>query len=189
VVIESPSPLLREQLTAIAELLQMKPLALPPRARVLYHIAANFSASFLLTTLGEALELWKLAGLDPEQALAALLPLARGSLQNAEALGLTGALSGPVARGDLEVVRAHLSALANLQAHHKDDSTLSIDSRSQDIDGTNDSTLSTESLSLYRALAMRQLRWLSKSGRLTREQCLSMSRMLSDPERGISSMK
>ncbi|MGH7776009.1 MAG: DUF2520 domain-containing protein, partial [Candidatus Dormibacterales bacterium] len=39
------------------------------------------------------------------------LPLMRGVLDNLAREGLGGALTGPVARGDAETVRAHLAAL------------------------------------------------------------------------------
>jgi predicted short-subunit dehydrogenase-like oxidoreductase (DUF2520 family) len=50
---------------------------------------------------------------DRAAALAALLPLVRGTVQNLDALGIPAALTGPVERGDRETVAAHLAALAS----------------------------------------------------------------------------
>ena len=44
-------------------------------------------------------------------ALEAILPLARGSLENLGRLGPVGGLTGPVSRGDTETVRLHLRTL------------------------------------------------------------------------------
>lgn len=49
------------------------------------------------------------------EALAALLPLAQGTLAAVARQGLAGALSGPLARGDESVLRRHLSALEGTQ--------------------------------------------------------------------------
>ncbi|MFM8900635.1 MAG: DUF2520 domain-containing protein [Burkholderiales bacterium] len=57
-------------------------------------------------------------GVDEKQALQALLPLARGTLKAAEERGLAGALSGPLSRGDMNVVKRHLSALNALGEDH-----------------------------------------------------------------------
>ena len=51
------------------------------------------------------------AGVDPDDALAALVALTRGAVDNVGALGLPQALTGPAARGDVELVQQHLDAL------------------------------------------------------------------------------
>ena len=45
------------------------------------------------------------------EALAAIVSLARGSLQNLERLGPVQGLTGPISRGDAETVRLHLRTL------------------------------------------------------------------------------
>ena len=109
---------LSDELHAMARRLQMKPLQLPPGSRAAYHGAASFAASFLLSMLDEAAQVWAQIGLPPEAALQALLPLARGTLDAAASRGLAGALSGPISRGDAGVVAAHLQALDALGGAH-----------------------------------------------------------------------
>jgi predicted short-subunit dehydrogenase-like oxidoreductase (DUF2520 family) len=46
-----------------------------------------------------------------DEALEAILPLARGSLENLGRLGPIRALTGPLRRGDVETVRLHLRTL------------------------------------------------------------------------------
>lgn len=103
-------------LEALAHALGLVPLALPSpmdaTARAAYHAAANLAASGVLAVLAEAEALWSAAGLAPDGALAALLPLTRGALDTAQARGLAGAVSGPIARGDAGVLARQLDALA-----------------------------------------------------------------------------
>jgi predicted short-subunit dehydrogenase-like oxidoreductase (DUF2520 family) len=51
------------------------------------------------------------AGIGRDEALAALLPLVRGTVENIADNGVEGAVTGPVFRGDLETVDLHLRAL------------------------------------------------------------------------------
>ncbi|MFN4117132.1 MAG: DUF2520 domain-containing protein, partial [Inhella sp.] len=101
-----------DELVALASALGARAMMLAPGQRPCYHAAANLAASGLLAPLHAACQLWCQAmGSDEQQAWSALLPLAQGALRAAAAQGLTGALSGPVARGDANVVRSHLHAL------------------------------------------------------------------------------
>ena len=107
-------PALMPTLHALAAALGMPVIVLPPGMRVRYHVAAGYAASFLLPVLQEAVALWASFGVDEADALRALLPLSRGTLEAAGARGLAGAVSGPIARGDLGVVQRHLDALEAL---------------------------------------------------------------------------
>jgi predicted short-subunit dehydrogenase-like oxidoreductase (DUF2520 family) len=107
-------PALMPTLRALAAALGMPAIVLPPGMRVRYHVAAGYAASFLLPVLQEAVALWASFGVDEADALQALLPLSRGTLDAAQTRGLAGALSGPIARGDLGVVGRHLAELDRL---------------------------------------------------------------------------
>lgn len=107
-------PALMPTLHALAAALGMPATVLPPGMRVRYHVAAGYAASFLLPVLQEAVALWASFGVDEAEALRALLPLSRGTLEAVGARGLAGAVSGPIARGDLGVVQRHLEALEAL---------------------------------------------------------------------------
>jgi len=85
----------------------MVPVALRP----LYHAAAVFASNYLAGLVGAAGRLMVQAGVPEDEALQAILPLARGSLENLGRLGPVGALTGPVSRGDVETVHLHLRAL------------------------------------------------------------------------------
>ncbi len=101
-----------EKLERLARSLGARPLRLPEGGRALYHAAANFSGAFVIALIEETIALWKKLGIAEADALAALLPLLRGTVDNVERLGAAGGLGSAVARGDLGTIRRHLDALA-----------------------------------------------------------------------------
>ena len=111
VAIAGPHALAAE-LERLARALGARPLRLPEGGRALYHAAANFSGAFVVALIAETVALWKKLGISESDAMRALLPLLRGSVDNVEKLGTAGALGSVVARGDLGTIRRHLEALA-----------------------------------------------------------------------------
>lgn len=91
--------------------LDAQDVAISVTLRPLYHAAAVMTSNHLAVLLGIGRRLLIRAGVPAEQALPALLPLARGTLENIGELGLGHALTGPVARGDIETVRLHLLSM------------------------------------------------------------------------------
>ena len=86
--------------------------------RALYHAAAVFASNDAVALLSAACRTWALAGLSPDLARPALVPLARSVIANLAGLELDAALTGPIARGDVGTVRRHLDALAIEPALH-----------------------------------------------------------------------
>jgi predicted short-subunit dehydrogenase-like oxidoreductase (DUF2520 family) len=86
-------------------------IAVPVSRRPLYHAAAVFASNYLAGLMSAAGRLMAQAGVPEEDALQAILPLARGSLENLERMGPVQALTGPISRGDLETIRLHLRTL------------------------------------------------------------------------------
>ena len=85
-----------------------EPVALAEKDKTLYHIGAVV-ASNLLVALEHAAELvYQEIGMQGGRALKALLPLVEGTVDNLRRLGTEKALTGPVARGDIGVLRRHL---------------------------------------------------------------------------------
>lgn len=101
-----------EKLERLVLALGARPLRLPEGGRALYHAAANFSGAFVIALVEETIALWKKLGIAEGDALAALLPLMRGTVDNVEQLGSAGGLGSAVARGDVGTIRRHLDALA-----------------------------------------------------------------------------
>lgn len=98
-------------LEAMATSLEMKALEVPETGRAPYHAGAVLSAGLLVALLDGAVSALEEAGLERADALNALLPLSRSALRGVEARGLERGLTGPVVRGDVGVVQAHLEAL------------------------------------------------------------------------------
>lgn len=77
--------------------------------RTLYHAALAHGANHLVTLVAQAMDLLHAAGSDDPAAT--LRPLLTASLDNALAYG-DAALTGPIVRGDVDTVRAHLASLS-----------------------------------------------------------------------------
>jgi predicted short-subunit dehydrogenase-like oxidoreductase (DUF2520 family) len=88
------------------------PLTIPATQRPLYHAAAVVASNYLVALTGVAVRMLEQAGVDGEDAVRALLPLLRGTLDNVEHLGVPAAVTGPIARGDVDTVRLHLARLS-----------------------------------------------------------------------------
>src|SRR5438046_2516232 len=101
-----------QRLARLARALDAKPLRLPEGGRALYHAAANFSGAFVIALIQEAVALWGKLGIAQGDAIAALLPLLRGTADNVEKLGAAGGLGSAIARGDAGTIRRHLDVLA-----------------------------------------------------------------------------
>lgn len=108
--IDAPEPLAGD-LSSMAQALGGNPLHLAANDRAIYHAAATITANYTVTLMHAAVMLLAQCGLPPEQALAALLPLLRGTVDNLDRVGLPEALTGPIVRGDAATVQRHLAAL------------------------------------------------------------------------------
>ncbi len=77
----------------------------------LYHAGAVTVSNHLVALIEHGLAFYQTLGAEKRQALTAVLPLIKGTLANIERLGTTEALTGPIARGDVETVRGHIEAM------------------------------------------------------------------------------
>jgi predicted short-subunit dehydrogenase-like oxidoreductase (DUF2520 family) len=96
----------------IVAALDGRAMVIPPNLRPLYHAAAVFASNYILVAAATVARALAEAGIPEADAVAAALPLMRGTMDNVEQLGLGSALTGPVARGDADTVRLHLSRLS-----------------------------------------------------------------------------
>jgi predicted short-subunit dehydrogenase-like oxidoreductase (DUF2520 family) len=77
----------------------------------LYHAGAVLASNYVVALADMAQRLLVTAGVPQEQALPALIPLLMSVVQNLQQVGLPGALTGPVERGDVSSVEQHLRIL------------------------------------------------------------------------------
>lgn len=78
----------------------------------LYHVAAVMASNYMVALTDLAQGLLIKAGVPREQALPALIPLLSSVVNNLTRMGLPGALTGPVERGDVSSVALHVRTLA-----------------------------------------------------------------------------
>ena len=107
-------PSLVRLLGELAEACGAQPVQLPVEGKAAYHAAAVLAAGGFVALLDAIAELGRGAGLDEAGSLAIYAPLVRQSLANAERFGIDTALTGPIVRGDIGTLRAHLAAMAAL---------------------------------------------------------------------------
>jgi len=89
--------------------LQGRLVWVPEDKRTIYHAGLAHGANHLVTLVSQSMELLRESGAtDPA---ATLRPLLNAALDNALNMG-DAALTGPVVRGDVETVRAHLDGIA-----------------------------------------------------------------------------
>jgi predicted short-subunit dehydrogenase-like oxidoreductase (DUF2520 family) len=98
-------------LAEMAEAVGATPVRLAPGSKAAYHAAAVLAAGGFIALLDAIAELGRVAGLDEAGSLAIYGPLVEGTLGNARALGIRAALTGPMTRGDVGTLQAHLAAL------------------------------------------------------------------------------
>ena len=82
-------------------------IEVPDEARATYHAAACIASNHLVALLAQVERVAAGAGVPLE----AYLDLVRGTVDNVEAMGTSGALTGPVARGDEGTIQRHLAAI------------------------------------------------------------------------------
>ncbi|MDB5854761.1 MAG: hypothetical protein JWR22_2802 [Herminiimonas sp.] len=85
------------------------------RHKMLYHAAAVFASNYLVTVIDMAVQAYAAAGVPRDVALPMLAPLVRNAVENVFLTGSDGgpeaALSGPIARGDMDTVGKQYRAL------------------------------------------------------------------------------
>ncbi|MGH7501308.1 MAG: Rossmann-like and DUF2520 domain-containing protein [Longimicrobiales bacterium] len=96
----------------IVNVLDGHALVIPPNLRALYHAAAVMASNYLVAIAAAGARWLNEAGVPADEALQALLPLMQGTLDNLRHLGVAGALTGPLVRGDADTIRLHLSRLS-----------------------------------------------------------------------------
>lgn len=84
----------------------------PAEERKAYHAAACFASNYVVTAVAIAQELMSKWAPTPEAGLAALMPLFDGTANNLHQTKLAReVLTGPIARGDTNTIKAHLAVL------------------------------------------------------------------------------
>ena len=102
----------------LAAALGGNPITVPEGERPLYHAASVIACGHLVALVKGAVRLWAGMGFSQEEAVRALYPLCRSTLENAVGEnstehGLVAAATGPAIRGDTATIKSHLEALSD----------------------------------------------------------------------------
>jgi predicted short-subunit dehydrogenase-like oxidoreductase (DUF2520 family) len=79
-------------------------VAIKSDEKVLYHAAAVFASNYLVTLLDTAVQTYGQAGIPEDIALKMMASLVRETTENVLEIGPQQALTGPIARGDINAV-------------------------------------------------------------------------------------
>jgi predicted short-subunit dehydrogenase-like oxidoreductase (DUF2520 family) len=77
----------------------------------LYHAGACLVSNYLVTLIEQAGSILEECGIDPSQRETCLFPLLEATLHNVATSGTKKGLTGPIVRGDIGTLTAHLQAL------------------------------------------------------------------------------
>ena len=95
----------------LARHLGLHPFRLAAAQKPAYHAGAVMLGNYVVALAGAAARLGATAGVPAELSSKLYLPLMVGALENLETQAPAAALTGPIRRGDLSTIRAHLAAL------------------------------------------------------------------------------
>ena len=99
---------------AFARLFSSRIHRLQTGTKATYHAAAVFASNYLIVVLEAARQLLERCGVDDPSLFE---PLVSQTFSNVRDHGGLGAMTGPLARGDVETIQRHLAALEELAPH------------------------------------------------------------------------
>jgi len=106
-VLEGDGPAVELGLEIVAAL-EGRPFLIRPEQKPVYHFGAAIISNFMVTLFHEVTRLYQTIGFDAQQVNQLLQPLLHSTMMNIAQHGPAASLTGPIARGDIETVRAHL---------------------------------------------------------------------------------
>ena len=102
---------------ALAERLQAVAFRIDPAKKTLFHASAVVSSNFLVTLLALANELVNSTFESGKPPIDLFRALTQRAIDNALNMGPEAALTGPIVRGDIRVLEAHLVQLSKNASH------------------------------------------------------------------------
>jgi predicted short-subunit dehydrogenase-like oxidoreductase (DUF2520 family) len=108
------SPKAMRTARTIVQDLRAHPFPIRKEQKEAYHAWGMFASPLLTALLAASERVAAAAGVNRKAARARMLPILKQTLANYQALGAPGALSGPIARGDVATVEKHLKVLSGV---------------------------------------------------------------------------
>jgi len=111
VAIETKSHRAEEILLSLAEELDLIAFKLKSRNKIFYHLAAVFASNFLIGNYFSSQKLFENAKIQGTDFRKIMIPIISSTVSNLKKFGAAKSLSGPVERGELQIIKEHLNAL------------------------------------------------------------------------------
>lgn len=91
-----------------------EPFTIRKHEKVLYHAWGTFASPLLISLLATTEQVARASGIEIRNTRKKMLPILKQTLANYAALGPAQAFSGPIVRGDAEILRQHLRSLRKI---------------------------------------------------------------------------
>lgn len=110
--VETNSKKVRDFLFALAKKINLHPFKISSEKKVLYHMAGVYSSNFLVANQYYTEKLFNetRSGIYYRKVFT---PITEMAMKNIKHSGVSNAVSGPVARGDIKTVKKHLKTIRN----------------------------------------------------------------------------
>jgi predicted short-subunit dehydrogenase-like oxidoreductase (DUF2520 family) len=92
-----------------------KVIILPRDSKALYHLSCVAVSNFVLSIIDIGCKYLESCGVESKAALNSLMPLIENNLENIKKTGINASLTGPIERGDLKTIKAHLDIIPKEQ--------------------------------------------------------------------------
>ena len=115
VAIETNSEQAERTLFSLANELGLIPFKLMDRNKIFYHLAAVHASNFLVGNIFNSQRLFdnaKVKGVDFREIM---FPIISSTFSNIKKYGASKSLSGPIERGELQIIKKHLNALKKIK--------------------------------------------------------------------------
>lgn len=111
VAIETKSQRAEEFLLSLASGLGLIPIKLDSRNKIFYHLAAVYASNLLVGNIFSSQELFENAKIQGADFRKVIFPIISSTFSNIRKYGASKSLSGPVERGELQIIKNHIKAL------------------------------------------------------------------------------
>lgn len=102
---------LLENLKTIVQTLGAQHIKIGQNDRALYHASGVMVSGHLVGLINSTVEMWEHMGFSREDGMHAIMPLILSTIRNVVNQGFERAITGPMARSDIDILESHISAL------------------------------------------------------------------------------
>jgi predicted short-subunit dehydrogenase-like oxidoreductase (DUF2520 family) len=103
-----------DMLTAAFEEIGARVSEIGAHSKTLYHAASVMVCNYLTALIEAGLRCYETVGIPRDSAINMIQPIVSETVENIFRLGPVAALTGPIARGDAQVIEGHMEALRAL---------------------------------------------------------------------------